>query len=286
MRKILLFGSIALLPFFCSNYSNKQLDNNFSNKNVILPVKITINGIAMKINYDNNKIISIININNPKQRIEFSYTDDYVTSIKNYDNNILERAIEYKYNGDHMSSALTKKYSSRGSIESTVAFTYTYINATKIDVKKQTHLGATNTSTINSVYTYNNGNMVNNIGSGTGMINGKTIEYRESEIYSYTNKNYAFKNVKGFDKIIFNGNQSSNSAIILFSNIKNSLSSYKGLFINNLPDGEGGESTTHQYTTTFNNAGFPLIENRQIFDTNGNPATTVPDKFIYEYNFQ
>lgn len=289
MKKILLCGSIALLTLSCSSSRDDDapFDNSDpSNQNVILPTKMIMDGIVMKINYNGSKIISMINNINHGQRIEFTYTDEYVTGIKNYENNVLESTVEYGYSNGRMASAVTKEYSLTGTVQNTVTFNYTYTSTTEISVKKQTNSGAAGSSTINSVFTYSNGNMVSNVGSGTGVVNGNTVNYTEAETYTYTDKNYPFKNVKGFDKIIFNGNES-DGVSMLFSNIKNSLSSYKGQFTNTPAGGGTATGTTsHKYTTTFNTAGYPSVEDRQSLDMNGNPLTSAPDKFIYEYNYQ
>lgn len=287
MKKILLCGSIALFTLSCYSSDDTPFDNSDpSNQNVILPTKMTKDGIVMKINYNGTKIISMINNINHGQRIEFTYTDDYVTGIKNYENNVLESTVEYTYNNGRMATAVTKEYSTIGTVQNTVTFTYTYTSNSEINVKRQTNSGAAGSSTINSVFTYNNGNMVSNIGTGTGTVNGNTVSYTEKETYTYTDKNYPFKNVKGFDKIIFNGNES-DGVSMLFSNIKNSLSSYKGEFTNTTAGGGTATGTTsHKYTTTFNTAGYPSVEDRQALDANGNPTGSASDKFIYEYNYQ
>ncbi len=288
MKKTLLFGILALSAVSCYSSDDTPFDNSDpSAQNVILPTKMTKDGIVMKINYNGTKIISMINNINHGQRIEFTYTDDYVTGIKNYENNVLESTVEYGYNNGRMATAVTKEFSTTGAIENTVSFTYTYTSTTEISVKRQTNSGTAGSSTINSVFTYNNGNMVSNVGSGTGTVNGNTVNYTEKEIYTYTDKNYPFKNVKGFDKIIFNGNESSDGVSMLFSNIKNSLSSYKGEFTNTTAGGGTGSGmSAHKYTTTFNSAGYPSVEDRQTLDASGNPTSSAPDKFIYEYNFQ
>lgn len=288
MKKNLLLGAIALSTLSCSSSDDAPFDNSDpSNQSVILPTKMTMDGIVMKINYNGTKIISMINNINHGQRVEFSYTDDYVSGIKHYENNVLESAVEYGYSNGRMSTAVIKEYSTTGVVQNTVAFTYIYTSNTEISVKKQTNSGAAGSSTINSVVTYNNGNMVSSIGSGTGIVNGNTVNYTEKETYIYTDKNYPFKNVKGFDKIIFNGNESSDGISMLFSNIKNSLSTYKGEFTNTTAGGGTATGTTsHKYTTTFNTAGYPSEESRQSLDMNGNANTSAPDKFFYEYNYQ
>ncbi|MDR6371565.1 hypothetical protein J2795_002649 [Chryseobacterium bernardetii] len=288
MKKLLLFGAIALSTLSCSSSDDNPFDNSDpSNQSVILPTKMTMDGIVMKINYNGTKIISMINNINHGQRVEFSYTDDYVSGIKNYENNVLESAVEYGYSNGRMSTAVIKEYSTAGVIQNTVSFNYMYTSNTEISVQKQTNSGTAGSSTINSVFTYSNGNMVSSIGSGTGTVNGNTINYTEKETYTYTDKNYPFKNVKGFDKIIFNGNESSDGISLLFSNIKNSLSTYKGEFTNTTAGGGTATGTTsHKYTTTFNTAGYPSEESRQSLDMNGNANTSAPDKFFYEYNYQ
>ncbi|MGI9581338.1 hypothetical protein ACR1PO_09010 [Chryseobacterium sp. RRHN12] len=288
MKKLLLYGSIALFTLSCSDSDNISFDNSDpSAQNVILPTKMTIDGIVMKVNYNGTKIISMINNINHGQRVEFSYTDDYITGIKNYENNVLESTAEYSYSSGRMSSAVIKEYSTTGTLQNTVSFTYTYTSNTEINVKRQTNSGTAGSSTINSVFTYSNGNMVSSLGSGTGTVNGNTVNYTEKETYTYTDKNYPFKNVKGFDKIIFNGNESSDGVSMLFSNIKNSLSSYKGEFTSSTAGGGTATGTTqHKYTTTFNTAGYPSEESRQSLDANGNPNSSTPDKFFYEYNYQ
>jgi hypothetical protein len=288
MKKILLCGSIALLALSCSSTrDDAPFDNSDpSTQNVILPTKMTMDGVVMKINYNGTKIISMINNINHGQRIEFTYTDDYVTGIKHYENNVLESTVEYGYSNGRMASAITKEYSLTGTVQNTVTFTYTYASTTEINVKKQTNSGTAGSSVINSVFTYSNGNMVSNVGSGTGTVNGNTVNYTETETYTYTDKNYPFKNIKGFDKIIFNGNES-DGVSMLFSNIKNNLSTYKGQFTSTTVGGGTTTGTTsHKYTTTFNTAGYPSVEDRQSLDINGNPNTSTPDKFIYEYNYQ
>jgi len=246
-----------------------------------------MDGIVMKINYNGTKIISMINNINHGQRVEFSYTDDYVSGIKHYENNVLESSVEYGYSNGRMASAVIKEYSTTGTVQNTIAFTYNYTSNTEINVKRQTNSGTAGSYTINSVFTYSNGNMVSNVGSGNGIVNGNTVNYTEKETYTYTDKNYPFKNVKGFDKIIFNGNESSDGISMLFSNIKNSLSTYKGEFTNTTAGGGTATGTTsHKYTTIFNTAGYPSEESRQSLDVNGNANTSVPDKFFYEYNYQ
>lgn len=285
MKKTLFIGFMALFFFSCGSSDNETpFDNSDpSNQSVILPVKITTGGVAMKINYNGTKIINLISTASPGYRTEFTYTDDFITAIKSYEDNLLRNTVEYGYTGNFMSSSVHKKYSTTGTLETTVSYTYTQTSTTQINVKKQADLGTHYNYIINSIYTYSNGNMVKVTGSGTGTTNGVTVTYTQDGSYTHTNKNYAFKNVKGFDRIIFNGDES-DAMTVLFSNIQNSLSTYNGILSSTSPGGTGSSHIGYQYTTMFTPGGYPATESRQSTDPNGNPTTTPPDKFIYEYN--
>jgi len=288
MNKILLFGAISVFSLSCSSSND---DNPFDNsdptiQNVVLPVKVTNEGVTMKVNYNGTKIISLISTTSPGFRIEFSYTDDYITNIKHYYNNILDTSIDYTYSSGRLATAVNKEYSDSGVIQATVTYTYTHVSTTQINVKKQAILGPNTNYTMNNVYMYNsNGNMVSSTGTGTGVTSGNSVNYTQNGTYIHTEKNYAFKNVKGLDKIIFNGDTDDNVSI-LFSNIKNSLGTFKSSIVSTTAGGTGNVFLNYKYTTTFNPTGYPSIESRQELDSSGNPTATPPDQFIYEYNYQ
>ncbi|AZA81326.1 hypothetical protein C1637_01775 [Chryseobacterium lactis] len=282
MKKTLLLGSLALFLFSCGNSDEETPFDNTdpANQSVMLPVKITMGGSSMKINYNGTKILNLTSIKDPGYRTEFTYTDDFITGIKSFENNILQNTVQFSYSGQQMTSSINKKYSTAGALEKTISYTYTPVSTTEINVKKQADLGTNNNYIINSVYTYGNGNMVKVTGSGNGNNNGVPVTYTQDGAYTYTNKSYAFKNVKGFDKIIFNGDES-DGVTVLFSNIQNSLSSYKGTLTSG---GSGSAYVGYEYTTMFTPSGYPATEIRQSVDASGNPTTTQPDKFIYDYN--
>ena len=139
MNKILLFGAISVFSLSCSSSNdNNPFDNSDPTiQNVVLPVKVTNEGVTMKVNYNGTKIISLISTTSPGFRIEFSYTDDYITNIKHYYNNILDTSIDYTYSSGRLATAVNKEYSDSGVIQATVTYTYTHVSTTQINVRKQ-----------------------------------------------------------------------------------------------------------------------------------------------------
>ncbi|CEJ67812.1 hypothetical protein BN1195_00092 [Chryseobacterium oranimense G311] len=182
-----------------------------------------------------------------------------------------------------MTSATNKEYSASGVTEYTVIHTYTHINANQINVKRQ--VISTNTNyTINHVYNYNGGNLISAAGSGSGTSNGIITNYNQTAAYTYTDKNYPFKNVKGFDKIIYNGDMS-DGVSYLFSNLKNNLSGYKENTTYTYSGGSGSGYSAYKFTTTFSSSGYPIYESRQPTDLNGVPSPSQPEIYTYEYNY-
>lgn len=286
MKKIILLGSMSLLTLSCGSDDddNTVLDTtNPSLQSVILPVKISTDGESMKINYDGTKILNITNPTNSGDKIIFTYAGDFVSNIKFYEDNILQSATDYTYANNLMSSATNTEYSNSGAAEYTVIHTYTHVNANQINAKRQVLHGPSTNYVINSVYNYSDGNLVNAPGSGSGTSNGVTTNYNQVASYTYTDKSYPFKNVKGFDKIIYNGDMS-DGVSYMFSNLKNNISSYKETVSYTSPGSTGTSYTAYKFTTTFSSSGYPLYESRQPTDINGTPTSSQPEIYIYEYN--
>lgn len=286
MKKIILLGSIALFTLSCSSSNNDipVVDNtNPSLQNVILPVKMSADGETMKINYDGTKILNITSTTNAGNKIVFTYDGDFVSSVKFYEGNILETSTDYTYGNGSLILSINKEYSTSGAIDALVNHTYTYANANQINIKRQVVYGTTTNYTINSVYTYNNGNLASSSGSGSGMSNGIATTYNLTGSYTYTDKNYPFKNVKGFDRIIYNGDLS-DGVSYLFSNLKNNINSYKETMAYTATSGNGASYSAYKFTTTFNSSGYPILESRQSTDLNGVPSASQPEIYTYEYN--
>jgi len=284
MKKIIFLGALALLTYSCSSDDNTPVDNiDPTQQNVILPVKMSADGEAIKINYDGTKILNLVSTTNPNNKIVFTYSGDYVSAIKYYDNNVLQVSYDYTYTNDLMTSNIFKEYDDNGAIIANINYTYTHISSSLINVKKQANEGPNNTYTINATYTFSNGNMTNATGTGTGISYGVSRNYTISRNYTYTDKNYPFKNVKGFDKLIFNGDNEDGSSI-LFSGIKNNLSTYKDLTTFTYSGGSGTSSSSYKYNTTFNSSGYPTNEIVQSTDLNGVPYPSQPSVYTFEYN--
>ncbi|MCW3160739.1 hypothetical protein [Chryseobacterium oryctis] len=285
MKKIILSGSISLLILSCSSDNNTVTDNTDpTQQNVILPVKMSIDGETMKINYDGTKITNLISTSNSGNKLVFEYNGDLISSIKFYEGNVLQTAQEYTYNSNNLlAKAVNKEYASNGiTIQYSTTNTYTHINSNSITVKREMY-SPTPQPVMNTTYTYNNGNIVGSTGSGSLTYNGVTTNYNESSTYTFTDKNYPFKNVKGFDKLVHTDDRGDGLSF-LFSNIKNNISSYKSTTSWTSPSGTGTSFSSYKYTTTFNTAGYPIYESRNSLDANGNPDMSQPEIHTYEYN--
>ncbi|MGG5209410.1 hypothetical protein ACQWU4_10700 [Chryseobacterium sp. MIQD13] len=284
MKKIILLGSMALLTLSCgSDDDDNTVDNsNPSTQNVILPVKMSVDGESMKINYDGTKILNVTSNANTGNKVIFTYDGDYISSIKFYEANVLQSSTDYAYTNNLMTSAINKEYSASGVVEYNVIHTYTHVNANQINAKRQV-ISANTNYTMNSVYTYSGGNLITAPGTGSGTSNGVTTTYNQTASYNYTDKNYPFRNVKGFDKIIYNGDMS-DGVSYLFSNLKNNISSYKENTTYTYSGGSGSGYSAYKFTTTFSSSGYPIYESRQPTDLNGVPSPSQPEIYTYEYN--
>ncbi|MEN4759768.1 hypothetical protein ABEG63_05465 [Chryseobacterium sp. C39-AII1] len=286
MKKIILLGSMAFLTLSCgSDDDDNTVTNNTdpTQQTAILPVKMTVDGESMKINYDGTKITNITSTSNSGNKIVFEYNGDVITAIKSYEGNILQSAMEYTYANNLLTIAANKEYASNGiSIQASVTNEYTHVNANQIKVKR-TIFGGSPQPVMNTTYNYSNGNMTSSSGSGTLTSNGVTTNYSESSNYTYTDKNYAFKNVKGFDKLVHTGD-STDGMSYLFSNIKNNISSYSQTTTWTSTSSTGNSFNGYKYTTTFNTGGYPIAETRKSVNANGVPDSSQPEVYSYEYN--
>lgn len=285
MKKIMLLSTIALSMLSCvsSDDSDNTLNpsGNPSSQNTILPIKITVDGEVLNINYNGTKILNIIG--NGGTKIEFTYSGDLITGIKSYDNNVLESSVDYSYSNNLLISQIEKSYNGNGTIDTAINYTYQHISSSIINVKKQVNYGtATNTNfTLNGSFTVSNGNTLNYNASGTGTSNGSAANYTETGTCTYTDKNYPFKNVKGFDKLILTCDD---GLSLVFSGIKNNLNTFKTEVASSYSGGSSLGYSAYKFNTTFNSNGYPVNESRQSTDLNGVPDSSQPEVFIYEYN--
>jgi len=282
MKKIIFLGALALLTYSCSSDDNTPVDNTDpTQQNVILPIKMNFEGENRNINYDGTKILNLVSTTNPNNKIVFTYSGDLVSEISYFENSILQARNAYTYTNGLLTSTISTDYNDNGAIGTNATYTYTHISPSQINVKKQVSF-ATRNYTINVTYTYYNGNMTSFTGTGTGTQDGVATNHTVSGNFTYADKNYPFKNVKGFDKLIFTGDSDDNFSI-LFSNRKNNLITYKDLNNYTASNGYGTSYSIYKYNTTYNSNGYPISVIRQSYDLNGIPNTS-PDTDTYEYN--
>ncbi len=288
MKKIILLGSMAFLTLSCGqDDDDNTVTNNIdpTQQTAILPVKMTIDGESMKINYDGTKITTLVSTSNSSDKVVFEYNGDFITSIKFYEGNVLQTAQEYTYSNNLLATAVNKEYTSNGiTIQASVTNEFTHTSANSIKVKR-TIFGGSPQPVMNTIYNYSNGNMTSSSGSGTLTVGATTTTYNESSTYTYNDKNYPFKNVKGFDKLIHTDEKTDGMSAI-FSNIKNNISSYKSTTTATSAASNMTSFSAYKYTSvTYNTEGYPVTETKAYTDANGNVSTSSPlELHSYEYN--
>lgn len=273
MKKILLFASIFALIISCRNDddTNETTDTSVP----ILPIKMTFDDEIATIKYDGSKILNITSDVNSGNKIIFTYNGDVITNVKHYYDNKLEVETNYTYsNGKLVSESTLDNFNMQTS------YTYTYVNDNSVKaIKKVSYTN--NEYTLNLTYTLSNGNVTSYTGSGSGISNGASTTYKETGSFTYSDKNAIFKNVKGFDKIILNGD---NNNYDILSSIKNNILIYKVQFNHNSTNLSGNGWTYYKITPTYNNENYPIKEVRRNYNLDDTPTSHPIEIRNYEYN--
>lgn len=275
MKKLLLLIPLALITLNCSRDDNDE-DTSISS-NAILPTKITFDGETSTVKYDENKIISIISDVNSGNKIVFTYNGDVITNIKNYYNNKLEVERDFNYSNGKLINESTLE--TAGSWYYQTSFAYTYVNDNSIKAVKKVSYPQSE-YTLNLTYTLSNGVVTNYSGNGNGISNGESTTYQESGIFTYSDKNAIFKNVKGFDKIILNGDD----GYEFFSNIKNNILTYKTQSSSKSTNSSSTGWTYYKNTTTYNSENYPVKELKKYYNLDETPTSSSIETNLYEYN--
>lgn len=281
MRKLILLAGFTGVLLSCGSSASDIVDQIIT-QNTVLPVKMVSDGETFNINYSGMKITSIVSASNAGNKAIFTYSGDNISNISNYENNVLDITEDYTYNGNVLSSLIVKDYSAPGVVQTQVKYTYTF-SGNNINVQKVLTAGATTNYTVNNVYTLNNGNLVSVNGTGSGLANGTTGSITQTGSFTYSTKNYPFKNVVGFDKLVFNGD--TEGSTILFSNIKNNMLTYRSEQAVQAGGSSFTSGTYFKFNVTYTDKDFPATEIRQSTDVNGNPDTSQPNTIIYTYNY-
>jgi hypothetical protein len=186
MKKLFYLLSITFL--ILQSCSSDNQDNSSNSSDNILLKKIVVSGQSINFTYNGNKIIKIVYPQGSYSYYLITYTGDQITRTEGFDNNNqpLNHDV-FIYSNNLL--VQQKVYSDINTLEKTHNFTYNSNN---------TITKTSNNSSI--VYDLdNNGNI-------TKCRNYFNNSLQSTYNYSYDNKNNPFKNVTGFNPLIFGPN--------------------------------------------------------------------------------
>lgn len=282
MRKILLFSIIILLTLSCTR-AGDSIDSNDSTdilsiQNKILPVKMTVNEEILNVNYNDKKIL---NITGTDTKFIFTYNDDSITNIKYYQKDKIKQTTDYEYINGVINSQTIKSYNIITEKQiSTVTYIYQHESNNRVNVKKTIQTLGIPKYTLSGYYTLKDNNIISLSTAGTRVANDYSLEeVKEIGTYEYNDNKYPFKNVKGFDKLLFTGEFGISSE--LFSNMQNGLKFFKYQFF----ESNQFMQTTYKYIENTNKYGYPSDRTKQYINANGIPDTTSSSTITYQYNY-
>lgn len=263
--------------------SGSDIIDQIITQNMIVPVKMVSDGETFNFNYNGMKVTEIVSSSNLGNKSVFNYNEDMISKITTYENNEVSSISTFIYNSGKLATATTQHFNLMGFVSQT-KYVYSY-SGNNVNVQKTVTSTINNDNyTINNSYSIANGNVVGVNGTGSGTVNGGNSAITQTGTFLYSAKNYAFKNIVGFDKLIFNGD-TEDSYSILYNGNQNNLSNYK--FVKTYVT--GGVTTSlasyYKYTTTYTDKDFPANEVRQSTDANGNPDGSQPNTIVYTYNY-
>jgi len=195
MKKLIFIISISMLTLISCSEDNTKADETNNKK----PITRTRNGIVFSYTYDGNKIIQCAdnNFNYYISKWVYTYTGDLITKEDYYKNDILQKTYEHTYENNKIATSIVKDFSTSSILRSKSVYTYT-----------------SDTSVMRENFYYNS-----NISNWTKSLNvrytiiGSHITKEEilkadgtpssTTVYEYDNKNNVFKNILGFDKLIY-----------------------------------------------------------------------------------
>ncbi len=162
------------------------------------PITRTKDGTVYSYTYDGNKIIQCID-NNADHYIKkwvYTYTGDLITKEDIYTNNVLQKSYEHTYENNKIATSIVKDYSTSSIYQSKSVYTYN----TDTTVDRQIYSYGTNTwvKSRSVKYTILNGHIT--IEKILGTTDGSPSY---TTVFEYDTKNNVFKNVLGFDKLIY-----------------------------------------------------------------------------------
>ncbi|HFK5545521.1 hypothetical protein HZP84_09740 [Elizabethkingia anophelis] len=195
MKKIVLLASLTLIFASCgrSNDNTNEIIVDPPKEVLTLPTKVSGSYGVRTIKYDGNKLLEI---SSSISNMTLEYTGALITKVTTYKaNGEKGRTVELTYSNGNLTNVSSNGRDYSGT------FSYSYpstnvINCTEI--KKFTFSGLPSYSKREITYTLNNGNIVS---EEVVFYSNDKPDGKASIVYTYDDKNNAFKNILGVDKI-------------------------------------------------------------------------------------
>lgn len=247
MKKIFILLAITTAIFTsCDSGNDKNTVDAVVEAKPLLN-KITNNGDFIgTYTYDGEKALKYTDSRFSLITITYTYTNDLITEIKEHSN-----IFQYEYENNKLVSMNYKSSQAGSGFRNNSKFVYTYPSAFAIEGKeyKYDSNDVLFKDFISKVkYTINSGNIAKiETFSREGIL-------QQTKTYEYDNKNNSFKNVKGFDKLLY----------------PEKNSKYNIMKEQNIDGHGGGYNYTTEYAYIYNDKGYPTsMTKRVINNVNG-----------------
>lgn len=272
MKKIIILSSLALIGLSCS--SNDNDDTTEVVETPVLLTKMIVDGNAVSIKYDGNKIVEVATpVDNGKT--VFTYTGNLITKVTDYDDKgLVTGTADYTYDKDkliHVRDASTTMGSNTPNI---YTLTFSYPNSTTInctEIRNYTFAGNPQVAKSEITYTVNNGEVIS---AKEIYYHNNTLEGNIVATYTYDDKNNPYKNILGFDKLGLynplepNGNLS----------MKRNLTTATGT---NTPVNSSASGNRSVFTNSYSDKGYPTQIKETQYGPNNEPRSSRTTSFVY-----
>ena len=264
MKKLILGLSLAFLAIGCS--SNDDDASVPAEETLVLPTKLFNSDDTGTFKYNGNKVSEI---NWVDYKVVCEYNGNLITRMIDYDAaGAKETTTDFTYSNDK----LIKVIFVEGNVNETTTYSYPNTNTVNATVTRtSTSQGSPVVYKDVITYTLDNGNVVSE--EMNYYVNG-TLKGKISATYTYDDKNTAYKNILGFDKIM----------IYSFDGDENTVGRNNLLIKNhtNTPVGSSVSKYKNVNTITYSAAGYPTQIITNQYDASNQLNSTSTD--FYEYN--
>jgi len=266
MKKLILGLSIVLFAISCSSSDDENIPTDPVVEIPVLPTKLSNSDDTGTFKYNGNKVSEI---NWVDYKVVCEYTGDLITRMIDYDAaGAKEATTDFTYSNDK----LTKVVFVEGNVTETSIYSYPSTNTVNATVTRtSTSQGSPVVYKDVITYTLNNGNVVS---EEMNYYNNGTLRGKISATYTYDDKNTAYKNILGFDKIM----------VYTFDGDENTVGRNNLLTKNhtNTPVGSSVSKYKNVNTITYSAAGYPTQIITNQYNASNQLNSTSTD--FFEYN--